>query len=478
MVAAIPPQTGRAGFKDIREYLTALDEAGLLRRITAEVDPRFELGAICSRSLQKGGPALIFENIKGYPGMPLVANLLSSTRHLALAFGTEEDEEAVYQRIVLGMQNRIPSSIRQTGPCKEEIVSGNDVDLHKFPTPFWHEFDGGQYIATTAGIITRDPQSGNLNVGSYRCMIKDRNTLSMSGGTRTPRDPGGGDHMLANEAQGRATPVAIVLGMDPYLSLATGTPVPADEEGQTEYEAAAAWRGAPTELVRCETSDLLVPANAEIILEGEVVPGARTEEGPHGESTGFYGQSTQAFVIKINCITHRRAPVSYGLICQLIEDYPRSLLRSGSFQTLLIQKTGMTNIRHAYFPEVGRMGMMIVSAEIRDADEPKRIMNAVWELANWRWVIVVDEDCDVRDWNDVMWRVVSVAEPTKGDAIQGKVVERSQRARGEVDFDAPLCGMGIDATMRFKDAKFPPVNKVSRELMSAVAGRWRELGLD
>src|SRR5205085_2589031 len=154
------------------------------------------------------------------------------------------------------------------------------------------------------------------------------------------------------------------------------TPVPADEEGQTEFEAAGAWRGAPTELVRCETSDLLVPANAEIILEGELVRGERTHEGPHGESTGFYGENQAGLIIKINCITHRKNPISYGLICQLVEDYPRSLLRSGSFQTLLVQKTGMDNIRQAYFPEVGRLGMMIVSADIQGADEPKRIMDA------------------------------------------------------------------------------------------------------
>ena len=285
-------------FKDIREYLAGLEAAGMLKRITAEVDLEHEVGAICSRSLERGGPALVFENVKGYSGKPLVANLLSSTKLLAFAFGTDEDEEQIYQRIVLGLQNRIPSRILPTGPCKEEVQRGEEVDLYAFPTPLWHEHDGGQYIATTAGFITREPATGNLNMGSYRCMLKDRTTLSMAGGLRTPKDPGGGDHIITNEQTGMATPVAIVLGMDPYLSLATGSPVPADEEGQTEYEAAGAWRGVATELVRCETSDLLVPANAEIVLEGEVVPGARTEEGPHGESTGFYGENKEAFVVR------------------------------------------------------------------------------------------------------------------------------------------------------------------------------------
>lgn len=479
MTATEPAQTRTGGFEDMRSYMAALEEAGLLKHVTAEVNLKWEIGAIAARSLEQGGPALVFENIAGYPGMPLVVNLVSNNRQLALAFGTEPDEAKIYEKLVQGLQNRIPSRIVQTGPVKEEIYHGDQVDLYKFPTPWWHEHDGGQYIATTAGLITRDPVTGILNMGSYRCMIKDRNTVSWSGGTRGRKNPSGGDHILMNEEQGRPTPVAIVLGMDPYLSLATGSPVPPDEEGQSEYEAAGAWRGKPTELVRCETNDLLVPANAEIVLEGEAIPHARTTEGPHGESTGFYGENKNAFVIKINCITHRHNPISYGLICQLIEDYPRQLFRSGSFLTRLRKETGMTNIREAYFPEVGRMGMMIVSAAIRDKDDPRRIMDAVWSLDNWRWVIVVDDDCDVRNWNDVMWRVVSAADPDKGDVIYGvQHPPRETPRTDEDDYVPPRRGMGIDATMKFKDAHFPRVNKVSRELMAQVAARWKELGLE
>jgi len=467
------------GYQDMRSYMDALEAAGLLRHVTAEVDLKHEIGAIAARSLEQGGPTLVFENIKGYAGMPLVVNLVSNNRQLGLAFGTEPDEAKIYERVVFGLRNRIPSRIRQTGPVKEEVYHGDDVDLYKFPTPWWHEHDGGQFIATTAGLITRDPETGNLNMGSYRAMIKDKNTVSWSGGLRGHGSSSGGDHILMNEEQGKPTPVAIVLGMDPYLSLANGSPVPADEEGQTEYEAAGAWRVAATELVKCETNDLLVPANAEIVLEGEAIPNARTEEGPHGESTGFYGENKQAFVIKINCITHRHNPISYGLICQLVEDYPRQLFRSGSLLTRLTKATGMDNIREAYFPEVGRMGMMIVSAELRDKDDPKRIMDAVWDLDAWRWVIVVDEDCDVRNWNDVMWRVVSAADPDKGDVFPGTYQEpRSSPGTDETDYDPPRRGMGIDATMRFKDMKLPPVNKVSRELMNRVAARWGELGLE
>lgn len=285
--------------------------------------------------------------------------------------------------------------------------------------------------------------------------------------------------MLDNEAAGRPTPVAIVMGTDPLVTMAAGSPVRPNAgglEGSMEYEAAGGWRGEPTHLVKCETSDLLVPADAEVVIEGEFVPGERTKEGPHGESTGFYGENHAAFVMKVTCITHRKDPLTYGLICLRVEDYPRQLLRSGSMQSRLIQATGKTNIKEVYFPEVGRHGMLIVSADIQHQGEPREIMEAIWDAESWRWIIVVDDDCDVRDWEDVFWRVVSASEPDD-DVFPGRVFPPRQMRTDEVDFIAPRRGMGIDASFKFKDRQFPPVNKVSRELMDQVAARWGELGL-
>jgi UbiD family decarboxylase len=470
------------GYKDLREYLDLLESKKLLHRITAEVDLQHEIGAITARSLERKGPALWFDNIKGYRGIPLVTNIISTTPQLAVAFNTEADEERIHHAVVNGMQNRIPSVTLNTGPCKEVIVKGDDIDIDTVPTPVWHEHDGGRYLGTTSGFVTRDPMTGDLNMGSYRVMIKDKKVLSMAGGLRgrqTTTGAGGGDHILENEAKGIATPVAIVLGMDPLLVLASGSPVAPGKDGSMEYEAAGGWRGAATQLVKCETNDLLVPANAEMVIEGVVRLNERTEEGPHGESTGFYGENKEAFIIDITCITHRKNPVNYGLICLRVEDYPRQLLRSGSIQSRVVQKTGLTNIKEVYFPEVGRMGMLIVSAKIRDKDDPRRIMEGIWNDTGepWRWIIVVDEDCNVRDWEEVMWRVVSAAEPEK-HVILGKKHVMQRRKSNEVDFDPPSCGMGIDATFGFKDVQFPPVNKVSARLMDKVAARWKEFGLN
>ncbi len=472
----------RVAYTDMRDFIRLLDEKGLLHHVTAEVDPVFELGAVAARSLERQGPAIIFDNVKGYPDKPMVVNLLSTIEQVALAFGTEPDEAKIHERVVGGMDHRLPSVQVDSGPCKDVIVTGDDVDLDFIPTPVWHEHDGGQYLATTAGVVTRDPVTGILNIGLYRAMIKDKQTLSLSGGVRgrdSSTGPGGGDHILDNEAEGRPTPIAIVMGTDPLVTLAAGSPVRPDTgelEGSMEYEAAGGWRGEATQLVKCETSDLLVPADSEVVIEGEVVPNERTEEGPHGESTGFYGQNLAAFVIKVKAITHRKDPLTYGLICQRVEDYPRQLLRSGSMQSRLIERTGKTNIREVYFPEVGRRGMLIVSADIQHKEEPREIMEAIWDAEAWRWIIVVDDDCNVRDWEEVMWRVVSAAEPDD-HVIFGREFEPTPRLRGEVDFTPPRRGMGIDATMKFKDNDFPPVNKVSRHIMEGVASRWDEFGL-
>jgi len=484
------PSKTVASWKDLRGYLRSLEEARLLQKIDATVNLKYEIGAICARSIDKNGPALLFENIEGYEGMRLVSNIISSPEQLGVAFRTEPIEQRIYEKIISGMKKRTPPVTILDGPCKENILIGETADLYRFPTPLWHELDGGPYIGTAAGCITRDPVSGFLNIGTYRCMIKDKNTISLAGGVRghyrkkmgqsssigSELPDSGGDHILRNEEKGLATPIAIVLGMDPLLTLASGTSVPPDESGHAEYGAVGTWAGQATEVIKCETSDLLVPAHAEIVLEGQVLPDTRTSEGPHGESTGFYGENKSAFVVKINCITYRNRPITYGIICRLIEDYPRSLLRSGSIQTLLIKKTGKDNIKQVYFPEVGRGGMLIIAADIRYQEEPQEIMRLAWEHTGFRWIIVVDKDCDVRNWNQVMWRVCSAAEPMR-DVVTGRECSSARRPDAEIDFEPPSRGMGIDATMGFKGKKFPPINNVSRELAAATESNWRNYGL-
>lgn len=480
------------GYDDLRGYLKKLEDLGMLKHISAEVDWDAEIGAIAYRGLIKEAPGMWFDNVKDYPGMPLIANVMYREDQLAVALNGEPNWESLRDIIQEGMTNRLASKEVETGPVKDVKIMGEDVDLDMFPTPKWHELDGGRYIATTAGFVTRDPKNGNLNMGQYRSMILDKNTTTVeimgnwAVGADAPLGSGyggigdrnGAAHILDNEKNGLPTPCAIVMGMDPLLTLSAGTAIPADANGYMEYDAAGAWAGRPVDLVKCETNDLLVPANAETILEGFVVPYERVNDGPHGESTGFYNQCPSSFMVKITAITHRKNPLSFGLTCNRIEDYPRPLMRSNTLLNTLVSKSGYTNIKEVFFADAGRSGFLIIRAEITAAEQPKQIIDAAYEHMRYRWVIVVDEDCDVRDWNDIMWRIVSFAEPSE-HIVLGKELPRHLGRPGEMDFIPPRQGMGVNATREHKQSEFPipPASKPTMEILAKVAQRWDELGL-
>lgn len=498
MSSRAPESNARAPYKDLRGYLALLERAGLLKRVKAQVDLQYEVGAICARSLDRKGPGILFENIKGYERIPLVTNILSTVEQVAVAFGTEPDDRNVCEAIERGMANPIPPRVVEAGPCQEEVHTGEEVNVQEFPTPWWHESDGGQYVGTTAGVITADPETGYINMGLYRVMIKDKNTLTvnMKGShpigevaTTWQGRHGGHIHVLKNEARGKATPVAIAIGMDPLLTYVGAQGVPSDEFKHAEYAVAGAWRGEPVELVPCRTSDLLVPAWAEVILEGEVLANERASEGPHGESQGFYNSVERAFSIKVKCITHRKNPIIYGLICRPQEDYPKFL-----FSGVLGEKLkGVDIIKEVYVPEAigGGLGLMaIVAAKVESPDDVEKVVAAVHNAPGEslrkkpRWLIIVDDDCDVKDWNDVMWRVALAVMPDRDVRIG---------PRTDPIFHEPLAGMHnyvgssivVDATFRSKksivdgkEVRFPRVNRVSKELRSKIESRWKEYGLD
>jgi len=485
--------------RDLRGYLRLLDERGLLKRIRAPVDLRYEIGAICARSLDRKGPGLLFENIRGYEGRPLAANLLSRTEQLALAFGVEPDDLKVYRAIQEGKSRPVPPVVVETGPCQEEVHMGEEADVYEFPSPWWHEGDGGQYIATTGGVVTADPRTGAMNLGMYRAMIKDRRTLTVEikgshpvGETPAARDGDRGHtHILENEAGGRETRVAIALGMDPLLTYVAGQAVPSNTLEGGEYGVAGAWHGAPVEIVKCRTSDLLVPARAETIIEGVIYPGERMQEGPHGESQGFYNVCDEAFVIHVTCITHRKNPVSYGLICRPREDYPKFMFSAG-LQARLGEASRL--VREVYVPDAAAAGhgmMAVVAARVRSREDVETVARAVAEAPEEplickrpRWLIVVDEDCDVRDWDDVMWRIGTAVMPHR----DLKVGPRIQPSRHEplapmygyktstVVIDATFAGKG--GKVEGREVRFPPINKVSKELQAKIESRWEEYGLD
>lgn len=485
----------RVGYKDLRGYLALLEEAGLLLRIKAPVDLKGEIGAISSVALdRREPPALVFENIVGYQGMPLVSNILNSTQKLAIAFNCEPDDMEVLAAIHSGKVSPIAPRIVESAACQEEVHFGDDVDLYMFPTPWWHEGDGGPYIGTTAGFITADPDTGYLNCGMYRLMIVDRNTFTahIKGGRgghpvgEPPEEagrrfPGSQVHILKNEARGRPTPVAVAIAMDPLLTYAAGQEVPSDTLQHAEFSIAGAWRGEPVELVKCKTNDLLIPAWSEIVLEGEALLNERRVEGPHGESAGFYHSSPNNFVIKVNCITHRKNPINYGLVCRPLEDYPAFLEGVGLRKQLMA--LGI-DVRDVYSPEWATNRIAIVAAKIEGRDDVEKLIAAAdqvpWEKhisRKPRWLVIVDDDCDVRNWDDVIWRFIGVRLDKDVRIRPGKL---------PTDFMEDW-SMVIDATRRGKtsvrwgpsstgEEEFPMPSAPSREMSDRVQRRWREYG--
>ncbi len=300
-------------FKDMRDWIDRLEADGELKRIKAKVDWNLELAEVTRRALsQRGRPALLFENIKDHENTRstrLFTNSLAGRGRIALMLGLPKD--APREELVQMARRRFKESVApvrvKTGPVKENIVKGDDVDLFQFPVPRWNLFDGGRYIDTFCGIVTGDPDTGQLNVGLYRGMILDKNKI---GKFLNPHQHWG-QHYLEYQRRGEAMPVAIVYGWAPVLPFVAATPLP---HPPSEYEIMGAIRQEPVELVKCETSDLEVPASAEIVVEGTISPDPSTyeDEGPYAEWPGYYGWTRKRPVVKVDCITHRNDPIFQG----------------------------------------------------------------------------------------------------------------------------------------------------------------------
>jgi UbiD family decarboxylase len=480
----------RTGYKDLRGYLEKLEERGLLQHVETEVDLEHEIGAISCLSLDDGGPGILFENIKGHPGARLAINLMSTTEQVATAFNTEEDDVEIVNEIHRGKANPIPPKVIDSAVCQELVQTGDHIDVYSIPTPIWHEGDGGPYIGTTAGVITSDPDTGFINSGMYRCMIIDKNHISVEArgsheiGAKPPEGGQGGHvDVLKWEQRGVNAPIALAIGMDPMTTYVTAQNVPSKTLQHAEYQVAGGWLGEPLELVKCKTNDLLVPAWTEIVIEGEILRDRRTSEGPWGENADIYAQGDNVFLMQVNCITHRKDPINYGLICRPNQDYPK-FLTGGATKSYLMSKLDFVKDAYAY-PRTGNRPLTVVSARVRQPDDVQKIVDAVAEMPSESyltvkplWLVVVDEESDIRDPNDLFWRFTLAVRPDKDikvlniqggryGAVQMLVIDATFRNKPEMEW-----GPGAGAT------EDPPVATTSRELRQKVRARWHELGLD
>src|SRR5258706_780051 len=416
------------GFMDLRGSRATLEKDGSLRHIAAAVDWDREIGAIARRVLEKKGPALLFENIKGYETgrcTKLLTGALGNRGRLALALGFPADtpNSDLVQYVMKMNREAVAPSIVSTGPVKEVVLRGAQIDQTEFPVPRWHYLEGGRYIHTFSGIVTRDPDTRVMNVGIYRGMIGRKDTapfLLIKGGQHW------GAHFVKWAARKEPMPVACVIGWDPIMPFLAGSPV---APGVCEWDVMGAYRSEPAQLVRCETVDLEVPASAEIVIEGTISddPATYETEGPFGEFTGYVSDiPTRRPTMKVACITHRRDPIFRGSLEGTLpgsysENSVMSSVQRAAIAWNILNGAGIPGILDVYAPPITNGVNIRVQIKKHYQGQPKQIAAALWgnSAAQYRYkhVIVVEEDIGPADDEQVEWALAHRVIAGEGVAV-------------------------------------------------------------
>jgi len=486
-------------YQDLRDFIRQLENQGELKRIQAEVDPRLEMTEICDRVLRAGGPAILFENPKGYD-VPVLANLFGTPKRVAMGMG-EESVEALREtgkllamlkepdppkgmkdawdklpifRKVLDMAPRE----KKQAACQQIIKQGDEVDLSRIPVQTCWPGDAGPLI-TWGLVITRGPEKPRQNLGIYRMQVIGKNRVIM----RWLAHRGGAlDFREWQQAHpGEAFPVSVALGADPATMLAAVTPVP---DTLSEYAFAGLLRGSRTEVTTSIGNDLQVPASAEYVLEGHILPDDMAEEGPFGDHTGYYNEVDSFPVFTIERITHREKPIYHSTYTGRPPDEPAILGVALNEVFVPILQKQFPEIVDFYLPPEGcSYRMAIVSMKKQYPGHAKRIMFGVWSFLRQfmytKFIILTDDDVDVRSWEDVIWAMTTRMDPGRDSTIVDNT------PIDYLDFASPVSGLGskigFDATN-----KWP--GETSREwgepivMEQAVKDRvdelWGELGLD
>jgi 2,5-furandicarboxylate decarboxylase 1 len=421
--------------QSMRDYLHALEQAGELQRFRKPVDIRHVAGLIgqCPK-------ASLIEEIKEYPGWRMAGALVSSRKRLAIAMGCEE--KRVAWAFEEGLRRPIDPVMVDAAPCQEVVMTGKDVDLTALPYPLMHMFDGGPYLSATC-VTSKDPEYGR-NVGSYRLMYRTPNETSID--LVSPSDMRFYYQRCLD--QKKPLPIAVALGVHPYEMLAASYKAPIQLD---EYTIAGGLHGAPVELVKCKTVDLEVPADAEIVLEGELLPiGWTADEGPFGEFSQITGDVKWNPIFRVNCITHRRDPIFYFLQMPWENDWLAApTTEAAGLQALRTASVQPIDIR----APIGSCGYWTLIASIRKRPgEGKNALLALLALAEVKLAIVTDDDIDIHDPDDLDWAMTFRVQADKDLVVvtgaRGKHVDPSIRAwelgKGGLPTTAKL---GIDATI-------------------------------
>ncbi len=485
-------------YKDLRDFIAQLEQQGELKRITAEVDPCLEMTEICDRVLRAEGPAILFENPRGH-SIPVLANLFGTPRRVAMGMGEDSVEalrevgkllaflkepeppkglKEAWDKLPIFKQvlNMAPKEL-SSAPCQDVVWEGKDVDLAKLPIQTCWPGDVAPLI-TWGLVITRGPYKKRQNLGIYRQQVIAPNKVIMRwlahrGGALDLRD-------FQEANPGQPFPVSVALGADPATILGAVTPVP---DSLSEYQFAGLLRGSKTELVKCLGNDLQVPASAEIVLEGVIHPGEMAPEGPYGDHTGYYNEVAEFPVFTIERITLRKNPIYHSTYTGKPPDEPAILgVALNEVFVPLLQKQ-YPEITDFYLPPEGcSYRMAIVSIKKQYPGHAKRVLFGVWSFLRQfmytKFIIVTDEDVNIRDWKEVIWAMTTRVDPARDTLlIENTPIDY-------LDFASPVSGlgskMGMDATNKWPGETSREWGRpivMDETVKRRVDEMWQELGL-
>ena len=485
-------------YKDLRDFMQQLEQLGQLRRIPVEVDPHLEMTEICDRVLRAGGPAILFENPKGHD-IPVLGNLFGTPERVALGMGEDsvgalrevgrllamlkepdppKDMKDAWSKLPVFRKvlDMAPKQIKDA-PCQQVVLESGEVDLSRIPVQTCWPEDAGPLI-TWGLVITRGPHKPRQNLGIYRMQVIGRNRVIM----RWLAHRGGAlDFREWQQAHpGEPFPVSVALGADPATILGAVTPVP---DSLSEYAFAGLLRGSRTEVAKSLGNDLQVPAAAEFVLEGAIHRDDMAPEGPFGDHTGYYNEVESFPVFTIERITHRRDPIYHSTYTGHPPDEPAILgVALNEVFVPLLQKQ-FPEISDFYLPPEGcSYRMAVVSMKKQYPGHAKRVMFGVWSFLRQfmytKFVIVTDDDVNVRDWNDVIWAMTTRMDPARDTTI----VENTPI--DYLDFASPVSGIGgkigFDATNKWPgetDREWGRPISMSEEVKARVDAIWDELSL-
>ena len=482
------------GYRNLREFIDFLESQNELHYIDVSVNRDLEISEITDRAVKSGGPALYFRNVEGF-SIPIVTNIFGTHQRMAWALGVESSEELTQKvRDILGIVKTPPESLFDklkilkdmadlaktqpktisSGPCQEVVKMGLEADLNSLPHLKCWPDDGGRFI-TLPLVISRDPKSGKRNVGTYRMQVYDSHTAGMHWQSHKV----GASHYRTGELQNlEKLEVAVALGADPTTMWTGALPLPPDMD---EIAVSGVISNSSVQMVKCKTIDLEVPAHAEMILEGYVVPGELREEGPFGDHTGYYSLEDDYPVFHLTAITHKKDPI-----------YPATVVGRPPSEDFFMGKAVerlMLPALQLTLPEVVDINMpaegvfhnlVIVSMKKEYPGHTRKVMNAIWGLGLMmlaKGIIIVDENVNVQDLSEVAWRVSSNINPNTDLVITEGPVDDLDHSSPTPKYGSKL---GIDATRKTEmDGRkriWPPDVVMSEEMKSQVSSRWAEYG--